>query len=260
VAVDDSEADWTEFGIPSAPPSTPVVALIGSAVGRENWVIHHWEPSPMEADLAQLRDSPARRAIRKAVGQHLAVVVHVHAADPDDQKAGPIIKKAVADWASHMEQDLGLAVVTVQRSDERERFLLKFIGSEPDGPDWLAVVFGRGKFMPPLQGGDITQANLDGQLETLMAECTCLRSPRTLGVDIPIVWEQGLDQQVVRLKTENDAALAEVAASRPALDAVPTPLPWTVTAYTLTAFPVLVAVIAGGLYVIRHHRSKGSRH
>lgn len=256
VAVDDPEMDWAEFGIPSAPSSTPVVALIGNAVGRKNWVIHHWQPSLTDADLDQLRDSPARQAIRREAPRRLAVVVYIPPADPGGPKAGPVINQAVSDWANRMEQDLGLAVVTVDRSDEREQFLLSFMGPEPNDSDWIALVFGRGKFMPPLEGQDITQANLDAQLEELMVECTCYRSPGTLGVDVPMAWEQVLNKQIVRLKTEDEAAVTEIHESRHAPDSPTTPLTWTVTAYSLTAFPVLVGVIAGGVYVIRHGRSR----
>ena len=255
VAVDNPEVKWAEYGVPSAPPSTPVVALIGTAVGRENWVIHHWQPAPTDADLDQLIDSGVRHVIRRAVGKRLAVIVHVPAAEPSESKVTKfIIARTLVNWADHMDQDLGLMVFTVDRSDERERFLLRFMGIEPDGEDWLALVFGRGKFMSPLKGEEITQANLDDQLEALMAECTCLRSPRTLGVDVPMAWEQELNQQIVRLKTEEDPVLSP--ATPPAVDPPPTPLIWTVTVYTLTAIPVLVAIIAGGLCAIRHRRSR----
>ena len=65
VAADDPAVDWRAYGVPSVPPELPVVALIGEfAPTRQTFVIDHWAPAPSDQELAVLRSSPAREALK----------------------------------------------------------------------------------------------------------------------------------------------------------------------------------------------------
>ena len=209
VRADRADVSWKEYGIPSAPPSLPVVVLAGRRTAeRRFFFIHHWNPAPSAEDLERLETSPVRQALQRELGRRLAVLLYLPrtsggASVPDDGSAARsrpvgasgLLQTVVDTWSARVSQ--GLALVRVDRSDLREQVLLSFIGVGPTGPDWVAVVFGRGKFMPPLVGDQITEAGLGEQLEILLGGCTCLRSPVTLGVDLPMRWDEALDQEVV---------------------------------------------------------------
>ena len=203
VSVDDPNARWTDYGIPSAPPSWPVVVLAGRrTLDRTSFFIDHWEPGPTDAELERLRTSPARERIRQEVGRRLALLLYVRGTDPTAGAAEKVLESTVNAWGK--KEPAGLEIVRVDRADQRERLLLSFIGAPPSGPDWVAVVFGRGKLMPPLQGPEITESRLDELLQALVGECTCLRSPASMGVDLLMLWDEALDRRVVKLRTLDD--------------------------------------------------------
>ena len=210
---DDQEIRWEEYGIPSSPPSLPVVVLAGKGTtGRANFLICHWEPGPSAQDLEILKTSPAREKIREKSSRRLAVLLHVPASEGDPSGAGDVLSRVARTWSAR--EPLGVEVITVNRDDRNERLLLSFMGIKGQGPDWAAVVFGRGKMMVPLKGEEISEAALNGQLETLAGRCTCLQSPASLGVDIPLVWEPAHDRALVPMRGVNLAQNAAGATPR----------------------------------------------
>jgi len=200
VVADDPAVRWDEYGIPSAPPSLPVVVLAGSRyMERRGFYIDHWEPGPTADDFEAIRTSPARERIRSEVVRRLAVLLYVPGTDAGAGGAEGVLDAVVKRWSRRL--PLGLSIVRVDRADDRERVLLSFIGAGEAGPDWVAVVFGRGKIMPPLEGADITEARLDELITLVAGECTCLRPPSALGVDIPMMWDEKNDAAVIPLRT-----------------------------------------------------------
>jgi hypothetical protein len=202
VPVEEPNVPWTEYGIPSAPPAWPVVVLAGRRTyDRKSFFIDHWEPGPTAAELELLRRSPAREVIRQEVGRRLALLLYVPGTDAGAGRAAKVLEATIAAWAK--KEPAGLEMARVDRSDPNERLLLSFIGVRPSGPDWVAVVFGRGKLMPPLQGPEITETRLDELIQPLVGECTCMRSPRSMGVDLLMLWDEALDKAVVKLRTDD---------------------------------------------------------
>jgi hypothetical protein len=196
VNADDSGLQWREYGIPSVPPQLPVVVLAGEfASPHRVFVINHWQPGPTDSELAELLTSPAREAIKQALTERWAVILYA----PATEQANPAIEAAFAavdaKWAA--DQSPGVSIVRMDRSNPRDQLLRAFAGIEPSGPDWLGIVFGRGKLMaPPLQGDDITEANINGLLQRLAIPCTCLQQSMTFGLDIPMTWEAALDDKI----------------------------------------------------------------
>ncbi|MBN2290501.1 MAG: hypothetical protein JXQ83_14300 [Candidatus Glassbacteria bacterium] len=199
---EDPEVSWEELGVPSAPPSWPVVVLAG---GNSNWrsrpsfLIDHWEPEPSAADLEVLASSPAREEIRSEAARRLAVLVYVPASD-SGSGALEVLESVARRWSA--EEPLGVGLVQVDRKDQRERLLLAFMGAADAGPGLAAVVFGPGKMSVPLRGGEITAERLDRLIDPLSGDCTCLQSPYALGVDIPMKWDETHDRAVVALRGE----------------------------------------------------------
>lgn len=204
VAVDTDAADirWTDYGIPSAPPSVPVVVLVGrnKEVGQ-NFVIDHWEPDLSADDLEALLSSPSREVIQQKLGQCLAVLLHVPAADSGDSgetNSQSTLNRAVERWSERTK--LKLAVVRLDREDPRERLMLSFLGVRPDGPDWVGVVFGRGKLMaPPLVDAEITPERLGTLIDQLVQDCSCSKPLPSMGVDLPMLWNDELDETFVAI-------------------------------------------------------------
>jgi len=200
IAADDPAVSWTDYGIPSAPPSVPVAALFGEFQSpRRSFVIDHWEPGLAEDDLAVLLDSPARQRLREALTQ--AWVVLLYSPAPGGEGDGTIQKvfdAASKRWA--VEQSPGIQVVTFDRTDPRERIPVGFAGIKRDDPAWVGVVFGKGKLLaPPLRGEDITEANVNRLVESLAAQCTCLQEAMTIALSIPMLWDEALTSKVVGL-------------------------------------------------------------
>jgi len=199
ITADDPAVRWTDYGIPSAPPSVPVVALMGEfASPRRSFVIHLWEPGPSNEDLALLANSPARKQIIQAILDYWAVVVFAPEAGGDGAAHRPMLEAVTKRWAE--EQSPGVTVVRLDRTDAREATLCSFAGIRPDGPAWTGVVFGRGKLLaPPLEGEALTEADLNQLIGSLAAQCTCLQDSLVRGLDIPMAWNEALDAQVVAL-------------------------------------------------------------
>ncbi|MEZ6052195.1 MAG: hypothetical protein R3C02_12510 [Planctomycetaceae bacterium] len=213
VDTDDPSVDWDEYGIPSAPPVVPVVALIGknNATG-DSFVINHWEPGPSDEQRDGLLTSPVREQIRQQVVDHLAVVLFSPSLDSDGI-ARATVDEAVENWSGS--ERLGFSIIELDRTDPQEELLVSFAGIRPDDPDWVGVVFGRGKLMsPPLRGSAITQATMADLFEQAALDCSCSKPIHTLGVDLPLVWGDEEDSSIVYLRdpTEDvdDSTLASV--------------------------------------------------
>jgi len=201
--VDDPDVDWAEFGIPSAPPSAPAVVLAGHhAADERTFFVDVWEPGPEPAELALMATSPAREAIRERVLRHVAVLLHVPGGGDAGHNTDKTLQNVVEAWSKNT--PLGLSIVRVDRADPQERVLLSFIGVKPEGPAWVAVVFGPGKLMAPLAGDEITETAIHDQIASLTAACTCLQTPSRLGVDLPMAWDESLNASLVALATPND--------------------------------------------------------
>lgn len=196
VNADDPAIEWEKYAIPSAPPSLPVVALIGEFPSpRRMFVIDYWEPGPTDADLAVLLNSPARDRIMETVVKSWAVILYSPDPEREDGATQSVLDAVAKRWA--VDQPPGVTIVRIDRTDPRERTLRAFAGIERSEPDWVGVVFGRGKLMaPPLRGDRITEANLNELLEGLAVPCTCLQESITLGLDIPMKWDSKLDAMI----------------------------------------------------------------
>jgi hypothetical protein len=210
VNAEDPEIDWPSYGIPSVPPELPVVVLVGRNYGNgESFYIQHWQPAPSEQDLAALSDSPVRERIRQEVGQRMAVVLYVPASAGEEESAQPLLERIAEKWSSP--GPLGVSVIELDRADPQEQLLLSFAGVGPQGPDWLGVVFGRGKLMgPPLVDENMAEASLDELIEQVTAECSCSKPLPQLGVDIPLVWNEKYDAAEVVLAEADTSAELDV--------------------------------------------------
>lgn len=199
VDADDSNVQWSEFAIPSAPPNLPVVALIGRSLGAGGrFVIDHWEPGPSPEDLAVLLESPVRKRLQSELGRSLAVLLFAPGTGPGGGSAQAVLDEVVRSWSERA--PLGISIVRLDRTDHRERTVVSFLGLEADGPDWVGVVFGRGKLMgPPLEGTEITVENLSELIDKLDEDCSCEEPLPAMGVDIPLGWNDSLDASVVAL-------------------------------------------------------------
>jgi len=207
IAADDPKVRWSEYGIPSAPHRLPVVVLYGRNNGvRQSFFIEHWEPAPDDDDLAALVNSPVRQQLQEQLGGHLAVLLYAPGRNSDSGKSRDTLDQAVKHWGG--DGAMGVSVVQLDRTDERERTLLSFIDLDPNGgDDWVGVVFGRGKLMaPPLQGAEITQPHVTELIKQLEEACSCSKPLTSMGVDIPLIWDERLDATVVRI-SEVDATV-----------------------------------------------------
>ncbi|MFH1741968.1 MAG: hypothetical protein ABIH23_23440 [bacterium] len=232
-SIDDPKVQWDKYGIPSAPPSAPVVVLAGyHRWENRRFFIHYWEPGPSLEELESLRTSPARETIRNETPRKLAMIVYVPGTVGDSSAMEDLLSRVAVSWSK--EESLGVSVIRLDRLDKREQLLYSFMGIEESGPDWVAIAFGRGKITPPLQGDAITESDLNARLDLLVGDCTCLQSPSGLGVDIPMVWDETFDSQVIALRSDDDTTGPT---SEPALLAnasgVLGSLIWTVVALAL---------------------------
>ena len=254
VDADDPAVRWEEYGIPSAPPSLPVTVLAGSRyIERRRFFIDYWEPGPTPENLERMSASPARDAIREEVVRGLAVLLYFPGTDGDAGSAEPVLDAVVKHWSA--EVPLGLSVVRADRSDDSERLLVSFTGVKEQGPDWVAVVFGRGKLMPFLEGAEITEAGLNELITPLVEECTCLRPPSGLGVDIPMRWDDSDDSAVARLRPSGegvDGLLDDPLAGSSIVRRVMTTAAWTFAGLVLT-----VVIGTGATIRVRNRRVAG---
>ena len=197
VNADDPNVKWTDYGIPSSPPSLPVVVLAGRNNGtRETFYIQHWEGGPAPEDLEVLKNSPARENLLRELGGRLAVILYVPGSDPDENAGARVVEEVRLKWSNA--KPLDVAVVRIDREDEREWNLLSFMGVPPEGPEWAGVVFGRGKLMsPPMKDTEITAEALNKLIDQLALDCSCSKPLPSVGIDLPLQWNEGLDDNVV---------------------------------------------------------------
>ena len=222
VIADDEAVFWENYGLPSAPPSVPVVALIGvfRAV-RRTFVIDHWEPAPTDEDLAAILHSPARADAKKTLVDDWAVLLFAPGEDADAAAHADAVEAIEKKWDA--EHPPGITVVYVDRADPDERILCSFAGIQAGGPDWAGVLFGRGRLMaPPLIGEDISEGSLDELLRGLTMPCTCLQEATALGLDVPMTWEPELDAKFAAMEAAS-GGYTEIALRGGAAAAVPTP-------------------------------------
>jgi hypothetical protein len=225
VDVNDATVEWSRFGIPSAPPSTPVVALVGTnhESGR-SFVIDHWEPSPSHDELNLLLHSPTRAKLQEELGRNLAVVLFAPCTNCDHDAVAAMLQQSANQWREKAE--LGVSVVEIDRTDPAERLLLRFAGLRPEGPNWVGVVFARGKLMnPPLLGEEITPDRVDELVKQVLAECACSKPLPSIGVDLPLLWPASLDEAVIELSTPDAATIAAMNQATGPARLVPVKLP-----------------------------------
>lgn len=212
VDASDPSVDWERYALPSAPPRLPVAVLIGRHRAESNsWVIQHWDPaeagdattlnSMLSGDeLAALAESPARQALKDGLIAHDAVLLFSPSADSPGDRGRVLRTYAKERGESAEPADTGngtVGFVEFDRNDPAERLLSAFIGLRESDPDWLGIIFARGKLVaPPLLGGEIAVEAVDGLLESLEAPCTCLLDPAALGVDLPLVWSDDLQAMI----------------------------------------------------------------
>ena len=259
VDVDQSDIDWQgDYGVPSAPPETPVTVLVGEdKVAYRSFIIDVWEPFPTDEDLEVLRSSPVREVVRPNVVTKWGVLLYSPGAGPKADQCMPVLDTVQKTWAEKAPP--GIAVVRLDRNDPQERLTTSFIGLNPDGPDWVGLCFGRGKIMlPPLEGDAITEENLNELIQNLMESCGCLRRPENLGIDIPMTWDSSLDQIYVALDgpdlTEEiqQAREQELAAIMPEAER---PRYLATAGLTLGAVAILAASITGIGLMVRQRRN-----
>ena len=203
VSAEDPGVDWASFALPSAPPKLPVTVLVGNRGGGVSsapraFVIDHWEPAPDDAALAALAGSPVREAIKEHVVDAFAVLLYAPGTDGSGGAKRGVVQEVAAQYepveADDFDDPTHVVLVELDRSDPAEAILVSFAGIPETGPDWAAVVFGRGKLMaPPFEGDAITESSIVANLRVLEGDCTCLQSPATLGVDLPLRWDPALD-------------------------------------------------------------------
>ncbi len=195
----DPELRWADYGMPSAPPSLPVTVLVGSAVlFRRPFMIDHWKPAPSDEELGRLLTSPALEAAKKPLVDVWAVLVYTKGGDGFADPT-PVLEDFAKRWGE--ERPPGIALVEMDRKDPAEWLLTTLGELEPDGPPWAGVMFGRGKMMPPfLKGDDLTAAHLEELLAQLIVPCTCLQESLALGLDLPMRWEESLDERFAELE------------------------------------------------------------
>ncbi|MCG3199032.1 MAG: hypothetical protein GHCLOJNM_03540 [bacterium] len=242
----DPNIPWSEYGIPSAPPSFPVVVLSGtSRADKRFFLIDHWEPAPTGSDLRLLVDSPSRDALREELGKRIAVLLYIPGKGPAAGKAEPELRKVVE---SRAQGPLGVSILRVERNDPNERILISFTGTEARAEDWVAVVFGPGRLRNPLMGGAISAAALNDQIDQVIENCTCLRPVSSYGVDLPMRWSEALSLAALSLPEEGveEEPVKEAFGIARAAYA---PAAWTLGA--------MVVLVAGWAYLILRRR-KGS--
>lgn len=254
VAANDTSVNWEEYGIPSAPPAFPVTVFAGSRfMEKKRFYIHHWEPAPTDEELEELISSPACREIKNSVIKNIAVLLYVKGVDEQPGSAKSVLDSIETIWSK--KESLGVSIAIVDRADRRERILLSFLGVENSQSDWVGVVFGRGKLMPPLAGEEITVSALNELIELLIGECTCLRSPSSFGVDIPMVWDENLDRAVVpfRMKRDLDGTLMS---STQIIGKNKSIFEWKTLSSTIWTLSVLILIIGFTAVIIVRYRYK----
>ncbi|MFC1651474.1 hypothetical protein ACFL2X_07875, partial [Candidatus Latescibacterota bacterium] len=141
VDVSDTNVKWEEYGLPSAPPSHPVVVLAGTRTGADRrFFIDYWIPFPGIEDMRILKTSPAREVLKREVLRRTAVLLYIPGIGRNAGIASNVVDSTAELWSAR--DSLGVSIVRVDREDKRERILLSFTGVENSDEDWVGVVFG----------------------------------------------------------------------------------------------------------------------
>jgi hypothetical protein len=216
LTADDTGVFWEDYGLPSAPPDLPVTVFVARhTAGRRAFVVDHWEPGPTPEELANLLDSPLRKAIRTDVPLSRAVLLYAPSTGEHPDAYKEMLEGIVKAWAEK-EEDVALALL--ERPAPDERALMAFAGIPESGPTWLGVIAGCGKLLfPPMKGEDITEMAVSQILDLLIQPCTCIADPASLGVDLPMKWGE-FEQSLV-------SALAAPAYSETVVGDAETPPP-----------------------------------
>ena len=91
------------------------------------------------------------------------------------------------------------------------------------------------------------------RLELLVGECTCMRSPSTLGTDIPMAWDEGLDAAVVLLRERK--SMGRLGSSTPVAETSGLPFEGRVVAAVVwTMGGLVVVVIVAAILILRYRR------
>ncbi|UCD28553.1 MAG: hypothetical protein JSV03_15965 [Planctomycetota bacterium] len=255
IDVEDPKINWHDYGLPSTPPPPfPATILVEhKTIENKSWFIEFWLPEPKAADLERMKTSPVREVIRREVGKHIAVLLYSRGTDQNTGQGRKVLEAVVKNWAD--KEQVGLTVIEINRADERERLFLPFVGLKPTGPDWVSVIFGRGKFMLPLEGEEITEEILNEHIELLMGECTCLQSPMTLGIDILSTWNEADEKAVIPLLEADNNTEAAVATSRPA-DIVDSPIGRRAYSRTIWTLAVIAIIVCLATMVLIRQRNR----
>lgn len=248
VAVDGEGIDWSSFGIPGPPPSTPVTALVGSNQrSGKPFFIKHWIPAPTEEELNALIASPFRDQLAERLIREVAVIVHVPGTTDAREDVTDLLAGVEAEWDE--KEKCGVSRMTLNRTDPGEELVLSFLGVPDGGPDWVGVFFGRAKAMDPWTGEEIQEADLHHQIETLVGECNCLQTAGSLGVDLPMVWTKARDDRRTFLREATEEEEPTVLAGLKNSRMLGGPL-----AIAMIGF-LAVILLGGGVVLFRSRRS-----
>jgi len=256
--IDQPGIEWElDYAVPSAPPNPPVTVLVGEdKVAHRKFLIDVWESWPGDQDLEILATSPVREAIKRNVVTKWGVLLFAPGTGPEAGETEPEIQKTLQTWATKAPP--GLTLIRLDRTAPEERILTSFIGLPAEGPDWVGLIFAKGKIMvPPLEGGAITEANLDQMIDGLMQPCTCMRRPESLGVDIPLNWESRFDDMFVSLDGPEDTVQLAEQARQEELDAImqgSDRSPLLFAALSALGLMALIILSVTGFAVIRRRR------
>jgi len=200
----DAPVALAEYGIQASREDFPAAWLCGwHPVRRAPYAAYHWPGIPAENALEALRATPALAKARDLLLDHWAVVIFARGEGPD---RAPMVAQVAGDWAE--QHAPGIAVMHLDRHDPREALFCAITGIPSDGPDWVGVVYGKGKLLlPTLTGDDISVEHLDGLLQRLPVPCTCLQQAMAPGLDLPFHWDPALDARYAAL-TGPDASTA----------------------------------------------------
>lgn len=199
----------------------PAVAVQYPAMSRADDVVE--KGALTGAFMQQLLDSPVRREVSRRILQGDSVVwlllesgdrrrddeVCMLLKSESDRLAGELKIPAVDPEDSRTEGNVELKIVfstiRLSRTDEAERFLVRLlvgIGSgfgEAAGPV-IFPVFGRGRVLCGLAGGEISADSLEQVAVFLTGACSCEVKSMNPGMDLVVSadWDGQLNGQVVQ--------------------------------------------------------------
>ncbi|HOD50594.1 MAG TPA: hypothetical protein PLJ71_05335 [Candidatus Hydrogenedentes bacterium] len=200
IASGDPAVVWSDHGFQEPPDAARAVYLVARhPASGLSLIVDRWDHAPTAEDLEVLRESPLRERLRHETVANLAVIVHSPGADTQAAaNTRALLQEIVAAWKN--EQGQNIALLTLDRSDPRERTLVHFAKLNETDAEWAAVFAGRGTMLfPPLEGEALTRENLSRLLEKLAGPCTCIENPYALGVEIPTLWTDADDKRASEL-------------------------------------------------------------